>query len=122
MTRNERGLTESVQYALLWPVLVLVTLGIVEAGLWLHGRNVVQRAAVAAVDEARGTYGTTEAAREVAEALTAAGGLSEVDVQVSRGAAQVDVVVTARAPLILDVGLGRLRETASAPRERVSTP
>ena len=30
--RNERGLSESVQWAVLWPALMLLTLGIIQAG------------------------------------------------------------------------------------------
>jgi hypothetical protein len=41
---------------------------------------------------------------------------------VTRGAARVDVTVTAKAPLIFEVGLGRISETASAPLERVTPP
>ena len=36
------------QFAVVWPLLALLTLGVIEAGLWLHGRNVAQRAAVVA--------------------------------------------------------------------------
>jgi hypothetical protein len=36
--RDERGLSESVQWAVLWPALMLVTLGIIQAGIFLHGR------------------------------------------------------------------------------------
>lgn len=120
--RNDRGLTESVQFALIWPLLVLVTLGIIQTGLWLHGRNVAQRAATAATDIARGSYGDAVEARERATSLAQAGGLSNVDVALSIGAGEVTVSVSAAAPSILDVGLGRISETASAPRERVTQP
>jgi hypothetical protein len=122
LRRSERGLSESVQFAVVWPLLVLLTLGIIQAGLWLHGRNVAQRAAVAAVDVARGTFGTPGEARERAQGLAAAGGLHNVEIQLSVGGNDVSVTVTADAPVILDIGAGRLRESASAPRERVSQP
>lgn len=125
MTRrghDERGLSQSVQYAVIWPLLLLSTLGIVQAGVWLHGRNVAQRSAAAAVDVARGTYGTVAGARELAVDLAEAGGLTGVEVDVRRDPTQVEVVVSARSPGFLDVGLGRLREQASAPRERVTPP
>jgi hypothetical protein len=41
--RDERGLSESVQWAVLWPALMLLTLGIIQAGIFLHGRNGEQR-------------------------------------------------------------------------------
>ena len=52
--RDERGLSESTQWAVLFSLLMLLTLGIIQAGIHLHGRNVAQRAATAAVDTARG--------------------------------------------------------------------
>lgn len=120
--RSERGLSESVQFAVVWPLLVLLTLGIIQAGLWLHGRNVAQRAAVAAVDVARGSYGTPAEARERAQTLTSAGGLGGVVIEISMGGTDVRATVTADAPTMLNIGAGRLRETASAPRELVTQP
>jgi Flp pilus assembly protein TadG len=122
LTRSERGLSESVQYALIWPVLMLVTLGIIQAGIWLHGRNVALRAASAAADIARGSYGTAAEAETVARGIAQSGGLKQVSVTVDRGSTSVAVTVRARAVLILDLGLAALAETASSPIERVSQP
>ena len=121
-TRDERGLSQSVQYAVILPALMLSSLGIIQAGLWVHGHDVALRSANGAVDVARGSYGTSAEAQKLAMRLTDAGGLQGVRVDVTRGAARVDVTVTAQAPLIFDVGLGRISETASAPRERVTPP
>jgi hypothetical protein len=115
-------LTESVQLAVIWPVLLLVTLGIIEAGVWLHARNVAERAATAAVDEARGSFGTPSEAEQLGADLARAGGLEDVSLQVSRSATSVTATLTAQAPVLLGLGLGRLRETASAPVERVTPP
>jgi Flp pilus assembly protein TadG len=120
--RDERGLSESLQFAVVWPVLMLVTLGILQAGLWLHGRNVAQRAAAAAVDTARGSSGSVAAARDAAAALARGGGLDQVAVTVVRGPAAVSATVTAASPLLLDLGLGELRESAAAPLERLTPP
>jgi Flp pilus assembly protein TadG len=120
--RSERGLSESVQFAVVWPLLVLLTLGIIQAGLWLHGRNVAQRAAATAVDVARGSYGIPAEARRKAERLAAAGGLRSVTVDLSTGGVEVRATVSADAPTIVEIGAGRLHESASAPRERVTQP
>ena len=120
--RDERGLSESLQFALVWPVLMLVTLGVIESGIWLHARNVAERAAIAAVGEAGGSYGDVDTARRLGGDLAAAGGLGGVEVSVSRGAETVTAVVSAESPLVLDLGLGRIREAASGPRERVTAP
>ena len=120
--RDDRGLTESVQLAILWPLLMLATLGIIQSGIWLHARNVAFRAATVAVDAARGSYGSAVDAEAAARVVAEAGGLKQVQVSVVRRAAVVDVTVRARAVLILDLGLGSLTASASAPVERVTQP
>lgn len=119
---DQRGLSSSTQLAVVFPLLMLLTLGIVEAGLWLHARNVAQRAATAAVDVARGSYGTAGEGEQRARDLASAAGLSDVVVHVERGPQRVSAVVTAHATLVLDLGLGTVSETAAGPRERVSIP
>jgi len=111
-----------VQFAVVWPLLALLTLGVIQAGVWLHGRNVAQRAAVVATDIARGSYGSVVDARQNAERLAAAGGLTGVTVTIASSGTEVTAVVAADSPLIIDIGLGRIQETASAPRERVTQP
>ena len=120
--RDERGVSSSTQLAVVLPLLMLLTLGIVEAGLWLHARNVAQRAATAAVDVARGSFGTAGEGEQRARDLADAAGLRDVVVHVDRGPQRVTAVVSAHATLVLDLGLGRIEETAAGPRERVSTP
>jgi Flp pilus assembly protein TadG len=120
--RDERGLSESVQWAVLWPALMLLTLGIIQAGIFLHGRNVAQRAATAAVDAARGSYGSTAAAEHLATNIASSGGLKNISVRVQRTATTVNADVSAYAPMIFDLRLGRINEIATAPVERVTVP
>jgi Flp pilus assembly protein TadG len=120
--RDERGLSESVQWAILWPLLMLLTLGIIQAGIFLHGRNVAQRAATAAVDAARGSYGTASDAQHLAETIASAGGLESISVRVQRTATSATADVSGNAPMIFDLRLGRITETATAPLERATQP
>ena len=120
--RDERGVSESVQWAVLWPLLMLVTLGIIQAGMFLHGRNVAQRAATAAVDAARGSYGSPADAEHLAETIASSGGLTQVSVRVQRTGAVVNVDVSGYAPMIFDLDLGGVTATATAPLERVTQP
>ena len=119
---DQRGLSSSTQLAVVFPLLMLLTLGIVEAGLWLHARNVAQRAATAAVDVARGSYGSAGEGEQRGRDLAASAGLTDVVVHVDRGPERVSARVRAHATLVLDLGLGTIEETAAGPRERVSTP
>jgi Flp pilus assembly protein TadG len=120
--RDERGLSESVQWAVLWPALMLLTLGIIQAGIFLHGRNVAQRAATAAVDAARGSYGSAAEAEHLAANIASSGGLKNISVRVQRTGTTVSADVSASSPMIFDLQLGRITETATAPLERVTVP
>lgn len=120
--RDQRGLSESVQHAVVFPVLMLITLGIIQTGIWIHAHNVAAQSAAAAVDIARGSYGDTGAARETALRLAASGGLGAVEVQVTQGGGEVRATVAGEAPLLIDFGLGRVSEFAAGPVERVSQP
>ena len=122
VARDERGLSDSVQWAILWPLVMLLSLGIIQAGIFLHGRNVAQRAATAAVDAARGSYGTAADAQHLGEAIASSGGLEDVSVRVQRTATTASADVSGNAPMIFDLGLGRITETAAAPLERVTQP
>lgn len=118
----ERGLSESVQYALIVPVLMLSTLGIIQAGVWIHGRHVVEQAAQAAADAARGADSTAGAGVDVGQHLATVGGLTDVTIGVDRGPRQVSVSVTATVPMFFDLGLATITERAQAPVERVTRP
>jgi hypothetical protein len=122
LARNQRGMSESVQWAVLWPLLLLVTLGIIQAGIYLHSRNVAQRAATVAVDTARGSFGTSDDARELAQDIARVGGLRQISVKVSRSATSVSVDVSGLAPTLVDIGVSRVHEVAAAPLERVTQP
>lgn len=119
---DERGLSQSVQYVVIFPVLMLVTLGIIQAGISVHSHHVAIRAASSGADAAHGSYGSTADAQRVARYLAEAGGLADVGVTVKRRSGEVLVTVTGRAPLIFDIAAGRVKETARAPVERVTPP
>ena len=122
LARNERGTSESVQLALIWPLLLLVTLGIIQAGIWIHGRQAALRAAIAAADVASGSAGSAAAADDLATKIAASAGLRSVEVGVDMSGPQVRVVVSGTTPTILDLPLGRITESAAAPREVFSDP
>ncbi|MDN5565044.1 MAG: pilus assembly protein, partial [Luteococcus sp.] len=50
MSTDERGLSESLQWAVLLPVVMLTVLGIIQSGIWLHGRSVAANAALAGAE------------------------------------------------------------------------
>lgn len=116
--RNERGYSESVQWAMLTPVVMLLLLGAIQIGLWWHGRNTALHAAAAAAEAESAYRSAPGSGQRAAETVAAAGGLEGVTVAVSRGAEHVDVIVSGTVPLLLDLGMAEISQQASAPRER----
>ena len=117
---SERGLTESTQWALVVPTLLALVLGLVQVGIWLHGRTVVAEAAGAAADlRAAGPAAGVEAER-VARAIAARGGLSGVVVTTAQGPTTVTVTVAGRVPAFLDLGQGQVSGYAVLPLERTT--
>lgn len=118
----ERGLTNSLQFAVIVPALMLATFGLVQAGLWLHARNVAAEAVTAAADVARDYDDDPAAARDAARRIAVVGGLTEVRLTISRQSDSVAVTMVAKPPVLFELGLGRITETATAPVERVTRP
>lgn len=120
--RDERGLSDSVQWAILTPLLMLTVLGLIQAGIWLHGRDVAAHAAIAGAEEGA-LYGASEAsARAAATRVAEAGGLADVVVDVNRGPERVQVAVRGRMPTFVDLGQTVIRQQATRPVERVTVP
>jgi len=119
--RGERGLADSVQWAILTPLLLVTLLGLVQVGLWLPGRTIAPHAAIAAAEDAA-LLGSGPDAGAVARAIAGAGGLTDVTVTVSRGARTAEVDVSGRMPTFFDLGQGRVSARATRPLERVTSP
>ena len=120
--RTEAGMSESTQWAILTPVLMLLVLGIIQGAVWWHGRTVAANAAIAAAEDAALLNASVASARAVGERVAALGGLQRVTVQVTVSADQVQAVVTGSMPIFLDVGQTGVREQATRPREQVTRP
>ena len=61
-------------------------------------------------------------AQHLAETIASSGGLEHISVRVQRTATSASADVSGNAPMIFDLGLGRITETATAPLERVTRP
>lgn len=112
---------------MLFPVLLVLLLTIVQAGMWWHARNLALAAAQAGLQVARTTTGTSQGAQNAAVSyLERAGGGATTDttVQASVTAELARVQVSATAPRVLPVpGLEiRVSQTAQAHREAFTTP
>lgn len=113
---NQRGFSESTQWAVLTPVILLLVLGLVQLGVWLYARTVASQAAATVADlQASGASAADAAGQRVA----ARGGLQQVSIASSVSNGFVLVTVSGRAPVFFDMGQGQIVEQAVQPLERV---
>lgn len=122
MNRPDRGMSGSVQWAILVPVILLTVLGAIQVGLWAYGRIVASHAAIAAAEEAA-LLGASEAdARALGTEIASGGGLTDIQVQLVVDAGTARVTVRGRMPTFVDLGQTRVSEQATRPREQVTRP
>jgi Flp pilus assembly protein TadG len=115
-------MSQSAQYALVFPALMLSTLGVIQAGVWISGRQVIAAAANAGADAGRSAGSDEAAGRAAAMRVAGRGGLTDVVVSIRPGPTRLTVTVSGTIPMFFDLGLARVSETASAPMERVTSP
>ena len=122
MNRPDRGMSGSVQWAILVPVILLTVLGAIQVGLWAYGRTVASHAAIAAAEEAA-LLGASEAdARTLGTDIAASGGLTDIQVLLVVDANNARATVRGRMPTFVDLGQTRVSEQATRPREQVTRP
>lgn len=122
LRRDARGMSGSVQWALLVPTLLLCVLGAIQTGLWLYGRTVASHAAIATAEEAA-LLGASEAdARVVGTAIATGGGLTDLQIHVVVDGDTARATVRGRMPTFFDLGQTRVGEQATRPREQVTRP
>lgn len=112
---RDRGLAESVSWTLVAPTLLLAVLALVYGAAWLHGRTVVQQAALTAAEVQSLNGAAPGAGDQAARRLTA--GLQDVSILVRSDARSVIASVSGRVPMPIDVGLGQVTATAIRPIE-----
>lgn len=117
--RDERG-ANSIEVAIIFPVLLLLVFAVVQAAFFFHGRNVAQIAASACAETARGEQAGTNQEQVARSVLDQAGALSEASVTVSATTTSVTCTVSGRAPLLIPVPRSAIEQSATMPLERVT--
>jgi len=115
-------MSESVQWTVLAPLVLMIVFGILQLGLWGHGQIVAGDAAGAGAEEAAPLSSSAGAGEAIARSLAARGGLTDVEVRVASTGASVTVSVIGRVPGLVDVGISRIAAQATRPKERVTQP
>ncbi|MGG8410352.1 TadE/TadG family type IV pilus assembly protein [Streptomyces sp. 12297] len=122
---GDRG-ESSIQMAIVFPVVILVTVIVVQAAMWVYARNIALTAAREGVSAAR-TYQAPEGAGAARARETlgriAGDSLTGSQVATSSTGTEVRVTVTGQAPSLIP-GLSGMSvsQSASAPRERWTAP
>lgn len=119
--RDERGVSESVQWSLVIPLVLVVLVAAVQGALWLRARQAAQHAAAAAAEVEAGHGATAGSGRDAALRLTDRAQLRDVSVRVDGDAREVRVWVTGRSVQLLPLFDTAVSEWAAAPRERVTS-
>lgn len=115
--RCERGASQSLQWALLTPLIVLALLGTVQGAIVLRAQQSARTAAMAGAEAEAWSGAAAGSGGEVARQVADSGGLREVQVAVTRQSGLATVTVTGSADLFLDFGQGRVTRTVSMPLE-----
>jgi Flp pilus assembly protein TadG len=124
--RPERG-AATLELVVLFPVVLLITFGVIEGALWYHARNVALAAAEEGLRAATGNGGTVAdgvaEARSFAQEAGADGILSSVTVTASGGETEVTITVEGSSQTLFPGWSGHLvSQSASGPVERFTGP
>lgn len=124
--RGERG-AATLELVVLFPVVLLITFGVIEGALWYHARNVALAAAEEGVRVATVNGGSLDdglaEARSFAARAGADGVLSAVSVSGRGSEAEVTVTVEGASQSLFPGWTGhQVSQTASGPVERFTGP
>lgn len=117
---DDRG-DVSLEMAIVFPLVIVLTMLVVQVGLWYYAREIALSAARSGVAAGRGHQDSpgkgAARAREVLD-RTAGSSLLQADASVSSTADRITIRVTGRAPSLLPFLSGpSVDQSASAPRE-----
>jgi hypothetical protein len=106
------------------PLLVLLVVGTVQFGVWLHATHTAQAIAAQALQDTRVSQGSVAAGREQAEALMTAAGRRVIlhpSVEVVRDAQRARVAIHGQAQQVLPFLSAPVTVSVSGPVERLTT-
>lgn len=117
MKGSQRGMSESVQWAVLGVALMTTLLGMTEAALVLHGRSVAVGAALAGSAAQAELLASSDAGRKIASERALSGGLVAVEVAVFWAPDSVTVRVDADVPTFIGWISPRVQAESTRPLE-----
>lgn len=116
--RAEAG-SSTTELVLLMPVVLFLIMLVIQTGLWFHARQVVEAAALEALEAAQAEAGSAADGTTAGDAfLSQAGGVRGAAVEVARGAETVTVDVRGAAPNVLPLAVWQVSSSVSGEVER----
>lgn len=115
-------MSDSVQWAMLAPIVLLTVIGILQLGLWGYARTLAVNAAGAGAEEAAPVTASLGGGEAVATYLALKGGLVNLTVACRPQGDSVTCRVGGTVPGLIDVGINHIDAQATRPKERVTTP
>lgn len=115
--RDDAGVT-ALMTAMMMPAVILLTMIVVQAGLYYHAHQRATAAADRAVAAARTPQGTEAAGRDAAQLFLDGAPLDGATVNVDRGVEEVEATVHGYAPELVPGFRWRVEANAVAPAER----
>ncbi|MGC0252666.1 TadE/TadG family type IV pilus assembly protein [Pseudactinotalea sp. Z1748] len=120
--REQRG-GVAVQYALVYPVLLLVLIGLLQSAFYYHSLNGVRHAADRAVQVSQSLGGSgPEGVSAAQQVLSQTGTIGSISIEVDRGAEFVTAHVTGESMSLLGFWAPTVSATAEGPVERWTEP
>lgn len=117
MQRDERGMSESLSWTVLLPLVMLCLLGFIQGAIWVHGRTVVTDAALAAAEAQSLKGARVGTANAVALDLAAEAGLGRIEVSAQQEQGLVTVEVAGVVSTFFGTDLLRVSARATRPVE-----
>lgn len=117
MARDERGLSQSVSWAVLAPLILGVILVAVAGGVHAHANSAAQQAAMAAAERSAAFYGDVRQGGEVARRMADRAGLRDVKITFNETPDTVSVDLVAKTNSPLPGAFSSVRAHAVRPKE-----
>lgn len=114
---DDRGVTRSVEFALLMPALLGAVFLVIVIAVTMHGRSVAQQAAMVGAEQAAFYGAQVEQGVLVASQFAERGGLQDVDVRVELVGSTVTVRVAGWAPNPFGRSFGQVSGSSVRVRE-----
>lgn len=118
--RDQRGIS-TVQGAIILPIFFFIIFAVVQGCIFYSGKNAAEGAAAACASRVRGQAANASGGRDTANSILAqSGALDHYTTAVTTQPTTVTCTVTGHAPVLVDLGLGEITQSATMAKERVT--